>query len=228
MTIDTGPPIGSGRPTIENTQISQDMAQFRGISSDDGGPAKSNRFLVQINGPFFLDVKTQDSLTFLCEAAELPGRGFMSTDVRYYGPNFKAPYQTVYEDLNLTFICRDKFSERLFFDDWMDYINPVNSYNFRYKNSYRSQIRLHQFSDFANEARYSFIFENAFPILVNPQPATWADDNFHRLTVSFTYTRWYRSGEIGRPLAEGTTASFLADGLRKLNIEETSRNTPYF
>jgi hypothetical protein len=27
---------------------------------------------------------------------------------------------------------------------------------------------------------------------VNPQQVTWADDNFQRITVSFTYTKWTR------------------------------------
>lgn len=185
--------IGGGVPPV-NTNIPLDMERFRGVSSSDGGPAKSNRFLVQITGgPLFLKGSNiQEDLSFLCEASEFPGRGFMSTDVRYYGPNFKAPYQTVYEDLNLTFICRDEFRERQFFDDWLNYINPIDSYNFQYKDYYTSTIRLHQFAETENTARYSFTFDKAYPVLVSPQPVTWADDNFHRLTVSFTYVRWYR------------------------------------
>jgi hypothetical protein len=123
----------------------------------------------------------------------MPGRGFMSTDIRYYGPNFKVPYQSVYEDLNLTFICRSEFLERGFFDNWMNLINPVKDFNFQYRDNYKSTVKLHQFSEFSDASVYSFIFDEAYPILVSPQPATWADDNFHRLTVSFTYRRWYRT-----------------------------------
>jgi hypothetical protein len=209
----------------ENTEIPLDMDRFRGVSNDSGGPAKSNRFLVQIEGGPFADDIQQD-LMFLCEAAELPGRGFMSTDIRYYGPNFKAPYQTVYEDLNLTFICRDQFKERKFFDDWLDYINPVRSFNFTYKDNYTTQIRLHQFSEIENKATYSFTFEKAYPILVSPQPATWADDNFHRLTVSFTYWRWYRENlDVINP-ANPDTSRIIADRLSQLNILEGTLNNP--
>jgi hypothetical protein len=209
-----------------NTITELDMQKFRSISAAAGGPAKSNRFLLQITGgPQIIRNGTQSDLSFLCEAAELPGRGFMSTDIRYYGPNFKAPYQSVYEDLNLTFICRDEFMERELFDDWMNIINPIRSFNFEYKDSYTSTIRLHQFSDLANEAKYSFTFEKAYPILVSPQPATWADDNFHRLTVSFTYVRWYREG-LDTPLAvSGPTENIIADRLRRLNATEVARPT---
>jgi hypothetical protein len=178
-----------------NTITELDMENFRAISAAAGGPAKSNRFIVQIlGGPSSLSNDIKRDLSFLCEAAELPGRGFMSTDMRYYGPNFKAPYQSVYEDLNLTFICRDEFYEREFFDSWLNVINPVSTFNFSYKDQYASTVKLHQFSDLKNESKYSFTFDKAYPILVSPQPATWADDNFHRLTVSFTYVRWYREG----------------------------------
>lgn len=218
--------IGGGAKIQPTTTIPLGMDRFRGISSSDGGPAKSNRFLVQISGGPF-DVSELRDLSFLCEATELPGRGFMSTDIRYYGPNFKAPYQTVYEDMNLTFICRDKFRERKIFDDWLDMINPVSSYNFFYRKDYTSTIKLHQFAETADESRYSFTFEDAYPILVSPQPVTWADDNFHRLTVSFTYVRWYREGfDPIRPVDE-TTSDAIAERLKQLNINEIDNIRPY-
>lgn len=201
--------------------MSPDMNQFRAVSNDKGGPAKSNRFLVEIESRHELTLNpVQNDLSFLCEAAELPGRGFMSTDIRYYGPNFKVPYQSVYEDLNLTFICRSEFLERNFFDNWMNYINPVMDFNFQYRDNYTSTVKIHQFSDFSDDSVYTFVFDEAYPILVSPQPATWADDNFHRLTVSFTYKRWYRTGfrydNIGRGGA--LTYQLLEEKLKALNL----------
>lgn len=206
-----------------NTITDLDMNKFRAISAAAGGPSKSNRFLVQITGgPSSLSNDIKRDLTFLCEASELPGRGFMSTDVRYYGPNFKAPYQTVYEDLNLTFICRDEFYEREFFDNWLNFINPVSTFNFSYKDSYTSTVKLHQFSDYANEAKYSFTFDKAYPILVSPQPATWADDNFHRLTVSFTYVRWYR--ENLDPINLAVNPRDLNEDFNRIGREDSAIN----
>jgi hypothetical protein len=212
---------------FDNIVTELNMDRFRGVSNDKGGPAKSNRFLVQINdGPTNLNNSIRNDLTFLCEAAELPGRGFMSTDIRYYGPNFKAPYQSVYEDLNLTFICRDEFFEREFFDNWMSVINPVSTFNFEYKDNYTGEIVLQQYSDYENDATYSFNFDKAYPILVSPQPATWADDNFHRLTVSFTYVRWYRKNLDRIQPIDGMTSQAIADRLKGLDLIERQNNTP--
>lgn len=194
---------------IPSAPTKTSMIDFNSLYSKYGDLAKSSRFLVMVQPPpAVLKTDNGDSfpiedLIYLCESAELPGRGFMSSDIRYYGPNFKVPYQSTYEDINLTFLCRDQFIERNFFDNWMSVINPVNSYDFAYRNTYLSTIYIWQMSDVdlkssqstqsdSGQSRYLFALEKAYPILVNPQPVTWADDNFHRITVTFSYTRWYR------------------------------------
>ena len=183
---------------IPNGPAIPTMDELRSTSDRFGGLAKSAKFMVRMF-PQRPDSYLKDSswfmqqLSYLCEAAEFPGRGFVSTDLRYYGPNFKVPHQSTYEDLNLTFLCRDAFLERQFFDTWMEVINPNATFNFSYKDSYTSKIELFQLSDIeGNSAQYKFTFEEAFPILLQPQPVTWADDNFHRLTITFTYKKWWR------------------------------------
>lgn len=203
--------------TFSNAPTSLGLQNYRSVVNKYGGPAKAHRFFVRFasfpiglmsRGTFYNNNVVRD-LGYLCEAAEFPGRGFMNTDLRYYGPSFKAPFQSTYEDLNLTFVVRDSFLERQFFDDWINIINPINTYDFQYRKNYISQIELFQMSEKENygesdkpnevppgsresTAQYKFTFEEAWPILINPMPTNWAEDNFHRLTVSFTYTRWYR------------------------------------
>ena len=191
---------------IPNGPVLPSMDEVKAQSGRYGGLAKSAKFMVRMfparpdsllrgSGIFMQD------LSYLCEAAEFPGRGFESLDIRYYGPNFKVPNKTNYEDLNLTFLCRDSFLERQLFDTWMELINPNATYNFSYRDSYTSKIELFQISDLAGfgadiatppNAQYKFTFEEAYPILLQPQPVTWADDNFHRLTVTFTFKKWWR------------------------------------
>jgi hypothetical protein len=72
-----------------------------------------------------------------------------------------------------------------------------------------------QYSDYENDSTYSFTFDKAYPILVSPQPATWADDNFHRLTVSFTYIRWYRKNLDRIQPVDGMTSE------ERLNLDLT-------
>ena len=195
---------------IDNAPEALDMDSFWKVSDTFGHLAKSCRFVVRINAPgavvgqinSFEGYNTFRDLTYLCEATEFPGRSFNNVDLRYYGPNFKLPYQTNYDDINMTFLCRNGSFEREIFDDWLETINPTSTFDFEYRDTYSSEITLFQMTDFEDEfgseipaASYEFTLYDAFPILINPQPVTWADDQFQRLTVTFTFSKWRRKNK---------------------------------
>jgi hypothetical protein len=177
------------------------------------GLAKSCRFAVRFlpsGGPNNRLLNNQfttimGDLTYMCEAAELPGRALVGVDLRYYGPTFRLPYQSAYEDVTFTFLCRTDSRERQFFDDWMNIINPMNSWDFSYRVEYAAKIVVYQLADAgaaitaagaatAPEATYAITMIDTYPVSVNSQPLSWADDNFQRLTVTFTHDGWYREG----------------------------------
>lgn len=165
-------------------------------------------------------------LQYLCESTEFPGRGFQNMDVRYYGPKFKLPFLSEYEDINMTFICRTGSAERRFFDDWQTLINPVNYFDFNYRDDYSARIEIFHFSEEAISEQnsnpvptYQFSLNKAYPILVNPQAVTWSDSEFLRLGVSFTYTWWERPDSTYERSLPGT------DGSRPYTLVNGARNT---
>jgi hypothetical protein len=198
---------------VKNPLTRLSMNDVKAINSQYGGLAKSARFAVRIM-PARLHLAKGYSeflrdFTYLCETAEMPGRGFMSLDVRYYGPSQKLPFQTQYEDTTMTFLCRSESYERQFFDDWMEVINPTNTYDFNYRSDYETTIEIMQLAEYSAAAAvgpnlpgaasypketYRITLYNAYPTLVNPQPMTWADDQVQRLAVTFTYHKWRREG----------------------------------
>jgi hypothetical protein len=200
----------SGIP-VKNPLTKLNMNDFKSINSRYGGLGKSARFAVRIAAPPTLLSGYGSFLgdfTYLCEAAEMPGRGFQSLDVRYYGPNQKLPFQTQYEDTTMTFLCRSESYERQFFDDWMESINPTNTFDFNYRSEYETKIDIIQLAEYGTatgvgpstttatfpKQTYMITLFNAYPALVNPQPMTWADDQYQRLAVTFTYHKWRREG----------------------------------
>lgn len=207
---------------IDNPPAFLDMNAFWAINKKYHGPAKTARYVVRIYTPraltridndnkFELDQKTSITrdLSYLCEATELPGRAFQNLDLRYYGPQFKMPFMSQYEDINMTFICRTNSMERQFFDDWMETINPTSSWDFRYRDEYSTSIELFQMSEYETSddgtntprAEYQFTLFDAFPIMVHGQPVTWAEDSIQKLTVTFTYTKWKRNKrDLPKPL----------------------------
>ena len=192
--------------TPENAPAPLDMNTFKEVSANYGSLAKSCRFVVRIspngtNNPLKQYLSFFRDLVYLCEVAEFPGRGFINIDnIRYYGPSFKMPVQSSYEDITLTFLCRSQGVERQLFDDWMDVVNPVNTFDFNYRDDYACTIDIFQYSEYTTQGNnsaepvYMFSLQDAWPVLVNPQPITWADDQFLRLGVTFTYTKWLRPG----------------------------------
>ena len=155
-------------------------------------------------------------LALQCESAELPGRTLETADVKIYGPSFKVPYRMQYTDTNLTFLCTNEFYERKLFERWMDAIIPPDTNNPRFPKSdasrYLTNIRIIQYDDVVRQI-YAVELMDAFPIGIAPQPLSWAEEGFHRLSISFAYQK-YRSifegqYDIGQTLASlgGTAAA---------------------
>jgi hypothetical protein len=196
---------------ITNPPQNLTMNDVKSYSSAYGGLVKSSKYAIRIVpvGNLLLSLGYGDFLnhfTYLSDSAEMPGRAFMSLDIRYYGPNFKIPFQSQYEDMTITFLCRTESFERQFFDDWMEIINPTNLWDFNYRDSYRSRIEIYQLATHGDDntstapkAVYKWTVHDAYPVVVNPQPVTWADDQFQRLAISFTYTKWTRENRDANP-----------------------------
>jgi len=159
------------------------------------------------------------NLALQCESAELPGKTMQTADVKIYGPTFKVPYQTQYSDTSLTFLCTNDFYERKLFDRWMEAIHPTDTNNLRFpkgnKTRYMTNIKIIQYDDFIKQI-YAVELIDAFPIGVAPQALSWADDNFHRLQISFAYQKYRTIYEGTYDIGAAAASLFGAAGSRLL------------
>lgn len=132
-------------------------------------------------------------LALQCESAELPGKTLLTQDAKVYGPTFKVPYQTQYNDITLTFLCTNDFYERKLFERWIECIHPSDTNNLRYpkdeKTRYMTNIKIIQYDEFIKQI-YAVELIDAYPIGVSSQALAWSEDGFHRLGVQFTYQRY--------------------------------------
>jgi hypothetical protein len=132
-------------------------------------------------------------LALQCEAAELPGKSLITADAKIYGPGFKVPYQTQYNETSLTFLCTNEFFERKLFDKWLESIMPTDTNNLRFpkgRNSrYLTNIKVVQYDEFIRQI-YAVELMDAFPIGISAQPVSWGEEGFHRLTVQFAYQKY--------------------------------------
>lgn len=187
--------------------------------------AKANRFSVVFNVPGGVRNSSLYSadLTYLCEAAELPGRALNVQEYRYYGPNFKMPHQSVYTDINFTLYVRSFMRDKALFDDWIDYINPKTTYDFRFRREYSTSVHVWQFEE-NGKPSYVATLNKAYPINVNPMPLSWAEDNIHRLQVTFCYVDWRKLDDPRPTGSANSLEQFFADRQREAERITEGRN----
>lgn len=211
---------------ISNAPKNLTMLDMRAKMDVLGGPAYNCRFAVRIlpaGGPDnFLNSAGYSPLlndiTYLCESVNFPGRGFDFMESRYYGPSQILPFNSKYSnETTLTLLTRGKALERQLFDDWLEIINPTNTFDFNYASTYYCKLQIFQLgisgknsgnqAPTAPNAEYMWELHQAWPVSVNEQAVTWADNDILRLQVTFTYRYWNRpnrdaiSGGAGRPLS---------------------------
>jgi hypothetical protein len=180
--------------------------------------ARPSRFDILLPIPFAMTpyISSSRSLQYRCEATQLPGRTFATTEQKTYGPIEKHPYLTTFNDIDLTIIVDDDMNQKIFFDAWLNYINPQYNNNFRYRDDYASTLTVNQY-DVTNQLSYSINLYNAYPIAINQMDLNWNDDGYHRLLVTFSYTYWKNNSlqAIGMELIDQGLADFssISDGL---------------
>ena len=154
--------------------------------------ARPHKFDVNIPIPLTLIpyITSARSLNYRCENASLPGRTFATAEQKTYGPIEKYPYLTTYNDLDLTFIVDSEMNQKYIFDAWLEYINPAFTNNFKYKADYATYLTVNQYNT-ENEIVYSADFFECYPISMNQMDLDWSADGYHKLTVTFAYTRWF-------------------------------------
>jgi len=150
----------------------------------------------------------EESLTYRCESTNIPGRTFATTEQKFgSNPSEKHAYHTTYNDVDMTFIVTENSTinrltgkiensalpEKQLFDEWMNIINPTETYDFAYKTDYVApNIEIREL-DSAGNLLYGVKLIDAFPISVNQLDLDWSNDGYHKLSVTFAYTRWEKS-----------------------------------
>jgi hypothetical protein len=178
--------------------MAQTLSTF--ISSFADELAKPSRFDVSITLPSVLgSIVDSFTLSLRCENANLPGRTLETSDLRIYGPSEKMPNRSSYEDITMTFIVTNTMVEKKVFNSWMDYINPTNTWNFEYKSNYVSDIVITQY-DLSNNDVHSVKLIEAYPIAITQMDLDWANQDYHKLSVTFTYRYWE---VVGQNTADG-------------------------
>lgn len=138
-----------------------------------------------------------DTFSFRCEKAELPGRTLATAeDVVGGGPSLKLPYDVTYNDITLSIICSADMAERELFESWMDRIvgrgGRSNAGLISYYNDYALGVSLTvEQIDEEGKPLIAYTLEDIYPTALTPMNASWEETNtYQRFGVTLAY-RYY-------------------------------------
>ena len=110
------------------------------------------------------------------------------------GPSLKLPYDTTYNDIQLSIICASDMAERKFFEKWMDFIvKPGDSslgggtVAFYSQYALGNTLEVSQLTD-AGVPAIKYTCHHVYPIAITPMNATWEEINtYQRFGVTLAY-----------------------------------------
>lgn len=195
------------------------MAIFRASEfitkiNDLGGPARTNKFDVEITVPegvktHFTD-KTEFTfessyLSILCDSASIPYKSIGTSEHRINGFSEFKPHSINFDrQTTLNFVLNDGIKTgseptnghyiKAFFDSWMDYIidsNDLNQSNFylRYFEQYAGEIKVTPRKIDLGKISETTMY-GVFPINVGALSYNQRESNISTLTVIFAFDRW--------------------------------------
>ena len=165
------------------------------------------------------DNQKNNSYDFFCAEANLPGVIFDTADEfgSRQGVLEKFPTKKVFSDFTITLYVDNQYQNIRLFEEWMNYINPINTsggeykanpkgqgganlttdfFRVRYPDSYRRIISISKFErDFFTEGKtqpttLTYRMIDAYPINITPIPVTYEGSQILKTTISFTYSRY--------------------------------------
>jgi hypothetical protein len=144
-------------------------------------------------------------IPMLCSAAQLPGIGFQTTDIRPHGYGLfeRRPIFTNFTTIPLTFYCDGNGNLVKFFHAWMQNINNFNTaqstsssvngaklHDFQYPDWYETTIEISTY-DPTSKKIMTWKLNRAYPLTVNNMDVSWdAENQVNKLSVEFFFYSW--------------------------------------
>jgi hypothetical protein len=172
--------------SVPSNRFSVDFFSQKFLSVD---LARTSNFVVTIVPPSELAIERYQEVAYLCNAAQMPGRRIVTQESKPYGygPTIKTPYDTIYDEIDLTFyIDADRANSLELFHRWLNYI-MVNSNRFpdiaavsRYREKYTAtKFSIFMVSKYAGMADPNSEFASINEAdLLTPDPAAISGNSY--------------------------------------------------
>ena len=183
---------------MANFSIDEFMARVDNL----GGPAKSNKFSVEVTKPrSMLSSVTADTINFLAKSASLPGKALATTNYRHGGQyDLVVPYETTQEPVTIKIMNTGNHTPRIFWNDWFNHIQNMNTYNMEYYEKFIGTVVISHYRDDdenidPSKAAYQVTLHEAYPKTMSAIEVGWEAGEFQDFDIDIQYSWWTASGE---------------------------------
>ena len=174
------------------------VSDFMSKLDNKGSYAKRNRFTVEITKPISMASTVQPStIDFLVKTVSFPARSFGSTSYRRGGKfALEVPYEMTEEPIDITFLGTNDWAARAFWNDWIDHIQSVDSYNMSYYKDFIGTVKISVYNetemDVGNPTHQVTLHE-AWPKTIGAIELGWESAELVDFDVSIAYSWWTAS-----------------------------------
>lgn len=165
---------------------------------NDGGLAKNNHFLASIYFPKALTgiqpfQSKAEKIAMFCDATQLPGLSYSTSQARSYGEFREIPYEKLYEPVTFSFYVDNKMVVKSFFDRWMESIQSPVTRDFSYPDQYITNAIEIILYDSQENSTYMVTLNKCYPKSVAPIQLDYASKDIMKLSVTMIYQNFTSS-----------------------------------
>ena len=180
-----------------------------------GGPAKRNKFSVEVHPPESMRKKElADSIEFLAMNVSLPAKTLAMTEYRYGGKfSLSVPYEITLEPVTIKVMNTNDQSPRIFWNQWFNHIQNFDTYNMQYYEKYVGTVSLHMYSGSQDtvdpsKSSHHVTLHEAFPKGMSSIEMGWESSGMQDFDIDIQYSWWTMSGETR---ADGKKVGSMTD-----------------
>ena len=183
---------------MANFSIDEFMARVDNL----GGPAKSNKFSVEVTKPLsMLSSVSADTINFLAKNVSFPAKTLAMTEYRYGGKfSLSVPYEITLEPVTINIMNTNNQAPRIFWNQWFNHIHNFTTYNMEYYEKFVGTVSLHMYLDDQDsidpsKSSYHVTLHEAFPKGMSAIEVGWENTEFQDFDIDIQYSWWTMSGE---------------------------------
>ena len=170
-------------------------SQFMAKVDKLGGIARKNRFSIEITPPSTLVSGIQAStINFLAKTVSFPARAFGTTTYRSGGQfGLEVPYEATFEPMSVTMLNTNDYAPRIFWTDWLEHIQNMNTYNMQYYKKFIGTIKIQTYSEdqtLATTPKHEVTLHEAWPKSMGSIELGWEASDLAEFDIDIAYSWW--------------------------------------